>query len=65
MSVKKNVDDGSTHVNVVLDKEANNTLTRSSKLNDRSKRKEASKRLSHHLQLFGEDWQSEKPLSEC
>lgn len=65
MSEKRKGGDGGTHVNVVLDKEANNTLTRSSQRNDRSKRREASKRLSHHLQLFGEDWQSEKPLSDC
>lgn len=60
----KDDEEKGTHVNVILDKDSNNILTSSARHNDRSKRREAGKRLAHHLQLFGENWQTELDAPE-
>ncbi|HAS6087886.1 TraY domain-containing protein [Vibrio parahaemolyticus] len=46
-----------TSVNVVLDEKHNNILNQSKKLSGRTKRQEAAKRLSDHLERFGESWE--------
>ncbi|MCG9660103.1 TraY domain-containing protein [Vibrio mediterranei] len=46
-----------TSVNVVLDEKHNKLLNRSKTASQRSKRKEASRRLSDHLMRFGVDWE--------
>ena len=51
----KNKESG-THVNLKLDPVENEVLTRSAKLNNRTKREEAAIRLKHHLATFRGEW---------
>nr|AKN35853.1 hypothetical protein [Vibrio tasmaniensis] len=51
-----------TSVNVLLDDKHNAILDRSKERSGRSKRQEAAKRLSDHLERFGERW--EQPVGQ-